>query len=148
MVDRFWSKVDRGRPDACWNWTAQIDRDGYGRFRYGGKKRGAHQVSYMLCVGEIPEGLFVCHSCDNPRCVNPAHLWVGTALDNNRDKVRKGRGLDGEKNGRSVLSVRQIADVRRRYAAGGVLQRELAEELGITQVQVSRIVRHQQWLTP
>lgn len=90
VLDRFWEKVLV--TDQCWWWMPRPIGSGYGRFviRYHIEEL-AHRFSYQLARGPIPDGLFVCHHCDNPRCVNPAHLFVGTALDNNRDCVRKGR---------------------------------------------------------
>jgi len=87
-MNRFFDKVHK--TDSCWNWTAST-RNGYGAFKINGKVEGAHRVSWVLNNGEIPEGLFVCHKCDNPRCVNPEHLFLGTASDNMKDCYNKGR---------------------------------------------------------
>ncbi len=86
---RFWAKVDRsGGPNACWPWMgARARRDGYGRFDHD----AAHRAAYRFATGPIPDGLFVCHRCDNPPCVNPLHLWLGAAADNNADRDAKGR---------------------------------------------------------
>lgn len=104
----FWSRVDRSNADGCWIWTGTLDGNmGYGRFTFGrGGRAPAHRVAFALRHGRIPR-LLVCHTCDNPPCVNPAHLWEGTAADNNRDRANKGR------------TVRPIRDESRvRYARG------------------------------
>lgn len=99
-ADRFWAKVDRsGGHDACWMWLAGVARSGYGVFGIQGKPRLAHRVCYRNTRGPIPSGLHVLHSCDNPLCVNPSHLWLGTNLDNVADKVAKGRQAAGERSG-------------------------------------------------
>lgn len=91
MTD-LWARADlSGGPTACWPWMAGKNDNGYGRLRFKGRTTYAHRAAYELAVGVIPEGMFVCHTCDNPPCVNPGHLFVGTALDNNRDRIAKGR---------------------------------------------------------
>lgn len=93
---RFWAKVERLAGDgACWLWTASVHPEGYGKFRVAGRMDRAHRVSWRLHHGEIPRGMCVLHNCpagDNPRCVNPAHLWLGSRAENNRDRKAKGRG--------------------------------------------------------
>ena len=93
---RFWSKVDRSA-DGCWPWRGCRGRDGYGAVTIGGRKLRAHRYSYSICVGPIPSGLLVLHSCDNRVCVNPAHLSVGTQKDNMRDCVERGRTREQKK---------------------------------------------------
>lgn len=98
-ISAFWEKVDKsGGIDACWIWTAGL-RNQYGNFWDGMNNVGAHVFSYTLAHGFIPNGLYVCHSCDNPRCVNPAHLWLGTNADNTHDRDLKGRNASGDRNG-------------------------------------------------
>lgn len=93
-MDRFWSKVNKRGPNDCWVWTAGKLKDGYGAFKtgeLGREQTSAHRYSYRLAHGEIPPGMVVCHRCDNPPCVNPAHLFLGTQRDNQMDKITKGR---------------------------------------------------------
>lgn len=103
--ERFWEKVDRSSKDGCWPWlAARFDARGYGAFkkrddRGRWKMERAHRVAWMLVHGAIPAGMVVCHRCDNPPCCNPEHLFLGTALDNNRDAAAKGRTARGERHG-------------------------------------------------
>lgn len=103
-------RVVRG-PDECWGWTA-FKHQGYGRIGVGAKSVGAHRVAYMLEKGDIPKGLVVLHSCDNPECTNPAHLSLGTPTDNNRDRNTKGRQARGERIGAAKLTEAQVAEIR------------------------------------
>jgi hypothetical protein len=92
IPDLFWAQVDQsGGPEACWLWQGSVNRDGYGAMRVDGKYWGTHRLVWTLTYGEIPEGLVVCHRCDHPACVNPAHLFLGTQQHNITDAVQKGR---------------------------------------------------------
>lgn len=112
---RFWAKVDKS--SECWVWTAGRQHFGHGKFRPNGSAPHvlAHRFSYELAYGPIPDGLFVLHKCDNPPCVRPDHLFLGTQDDNMKDKVRKGRQAKGPENGRSKLTWEQAAEIRRRF---------------------------------
>lgn len=141
-LSRFWNKIDRSdNPDACWNWTAGTV-EGYGQVWWNGRMRKAHRVSYELTYGSCPDDLCVLHKCDNRLCCNPKHFFLGTRLDNNRDRVQKGRnGIQrGELNGNCRLSDAQIAEIRRLYDEGHVTQKELGTLFGVGQPYISAIV--------
>lgn len=141
LVERFWSKVKIGEPNECWEWQGGIFvGQGYGCFyvtengAYMGKK--AHRISWMLHNGEIPDGMLVCHTCDNPACVNPNHLWLGTKLDNNRDKDFKGR------NALAKLTKEQVIEIRQRR---GTRVEILAREFNISTTTIYDILRGHTW---
>lgn len=91
IVEMFWQRVQRGAPCECWHWTGTTDGR-YGQLFHGKRWVKAHRLSWEIANGQpFPAGLFACHSCDNPRCVNPAHIWPGTNAENQRDAVAKGR---------------------------------------------------------
>jgi len=95
-AESFWLAVDRSG-EGCWEWSRFRNKAGYGYTRWAKKPTMAHRVAYELAVGPIPPGLFVLHTCDNPPCCNPSHLWIGTKADNNRDRAIKGRGRSNPK---------------------------------------------------
>ncbi len=132
--------------DGCLIFTSTKNSDGYGRFSFNGKNRMAHKVAYEYWNGKIPDGLQVCHSCDNPPCCNPKHLFLGTNKENMEDKVAKGRQafLRGENHGSSVLTKEQVDSIRSGYASGK-RQTNLAKEFGISQPHVSSICRMERW---
>ena len=141
---RFWSMVDRRGPDDCWPWTGDLSVRGYGRIWYQGKTRYAHRVSYELHYAPISEGMFVCHSCDNPRCVNPAHLFLGTAADNSKDMTVKGRAAEGERHGTCKLKEGDIPAIRK-LATEGLTYTEIGTRYGVAYGVISRVVRCETW---
>lgn len=145
--ERFWSKVEVGEIDQCWEWLAQTTGRGYGRFQIHGRGWQAHRVAWVLTFGPIPRGLLVCHHCDNRGCCNPYHLFLGTQVDNMTDAARKGRlGRDmrGERNPNSQLTEDDVLDMRDLYASGWT-QQELADEFGVSQPHVSKVVSQKSW---
>ena len=146
---RFWSFVDKSGD--CWEWTGSLTR-GYGCFFWGPtqKDRGrVHRYSWELHNGPIPDGLYICHRCDNRKCVNPDHLFLGTAQDNARDMVSKDRhGKSTHAKGKKYaakLDWDKVREIRSLHAMG-LNQRELAELFGITKHNVGFIVRNKTWV--
>lgn len=152
LSERFWEKVDRLDPDECWEWQACRNSNGYGRM-HSGRRKGeavlAHRASWELHNGSIPDGLFVCHKCDNPACVNPEHLWLGTQADNNWDMFSKGRCNGGcgpgEQNGQSRLTNEQVITIRARYANGGTTHQELCDEYGVSIRTIGHVITRKSW---
>ncbi len=142
---RFWNKVSK--LDSCWLWTSGKDADGYGKIRVNGKYVKAHRVAYELANGPIPSGLCVLHNCDNPSCVNPAHLYAGTMAQNMADKVRRGRQPRGNDYGpkHTKLTETDVRDIRDAYVAGQATYAELAARYNIGRIEIVRIVLGQRW---
>lgn len=143
----FWAKVDKRGPDECWEWQGDTYDIGYGRFHRKDKVYRTHQFSYQLHNGPITKGLGVLHKCDNPRCVNPNHLFLGTPADNHADMVSKGRRayMKGDRSHYKKLTSDDVREIRRRYAAGGVTQRQLAAEYGIQSSNICFVVTRKTW---
>ena len=146
LRERFEAKFQRGAESECWLWTAAV-RHGYGAIwegRRGGKMLLAHRLAYELYTGrEIPEGIYICHACDTPACVNPSHLVAGSAAWNMADMVAKGRHvtLKGEALPQTKLTEDEVLEIR---AAPG-LQREIAKRFGVSRQLVGYIKLRQIW---
>lgn len=139
--NRFWAKVARAGPENCWIWTAYRLPDGYGQFRIEGRTVRAHRFSYELSVGPIPNGLCVLHHCDNPPCVNPAHLWIGTQIDNLRDRDAKWRQARGRHHGRAKLTEKDVQKIRLDNRTAQII----AADYGVSGVAISLIKNRQRW---
>jgi hypothetical protein len=143
--ETFWLRFDRADPDACWPWVGWFSEDGYGRLIVDGQRWIASRYAYTLAVGPIPEGLLVCHRCDNPPCCNPKHLFLGTNGDNLRDAYRKGRRLPrvmvGEANPRARVTRKEVRLIR----ASGERPADLARRYGISRSTVSNIRAGRTW---
>ncbi len=157
---RFWAKVDK--TSECWLWTAGVDKDGYGRIWVNAERRAVHAniIAWELTNGPVPDGLCVCHRCDNPRCVKPTHLFLGTIADNTEDARIKGRlatsdrngmrvhpesTLRGEANPNSKLRTCDVKEIFRLYNTGKVRQVDLAKQFGVTQTAISGILLGRGW---
>lgn len=164
LHERFFEKVEKEDAETeCWNWSGAITNMGYGSF----DKKSAHRISWELHKGKIPDGvgyhgICVCHRCDNPRCVNPSHLFLGTHGENMRDMKSKKRAAHssgdrngarihiekmprGEQNGMSKLTSEKVVSIREKYAAGGVFLRQLSEEFGVSISVIHKAVKKVSW---
>jgi hypothetical protein len=143
QVAYFWSKVDKS--GECWLWTASCGTGGYGQIGINNRALAAHRVAYEIAIGPIPPGMAVCHTCDVRACCRPSHLWLGTRRDNQADMAAKHRSAIGVRNGAARLTEQDVRDIRRIYANGGISQKRLAEQFGVTQVAVRMIVIGRNW---
>jgi len=161
LLIRFWSKVDVRGPDECWEWAGAKTSKGYGAFRIGNhrirKIVGTHRFSWELHnAQEVPEGVMVLHSCDNPSCVNPAHLHLGTNQDNMREASERGR-LPGKRPGGSrskrrcskrrcsKLTEDQVREIRRLHATGRYTQTRLGQMFEVCTTTIHYIVHRETW---
>ncbi len=139
---RFLEYVNK--TDTCWIWTGSLggDNRNYGSFNVNGRTKRAHRVSYELYKEKIPKGLLVLHSCDNPSCVNPEHLFLGTQKDNMQDMSNKGRSLRGDKSIMSKLTNEQVLEIRSKYIPKKYSTRTLAKEYGVSPYVIYCIVKN------
>lgn len=148
--DRFWSRITKGETDECWPWGGSRHSWGYGTLQWRKKQAYAHRVAWEIAHGgAAPSGMVVCHTCDNPPCCNPRHLFLGTPADNNADAHRKGRAhklpvLSGEDHGMSKITEAEVRRIRELYATG-LRQVDIADRFGLTQSTISAIVTRRLW---
>jgi len=149
-AEEFWNWVDISEPDNCWQWK-EARKGEYGKYRLDGRRMGAHRVAWELTNGPVPAGMEVCHRCDNPCCVNPAHLFVGTHQDNMMDAYIKGRIAPppafiklGVENHSAKLTETDVKNIRARYSSGET-QTSIAQDFPVSNQQISEIVRRKCW---
>lgn len=145
VVQRFWSKTKRDPNTGCIEWQAHRMPRGYGKFTHDSQKYLAHRFSWMATHGEIPEGLQVCHKCDNRCCVNPDHLFIGTAKENTADMRRKGRGTYGDTHPNAKLNADRVRLIRKWKASGIYTTREMADKLGVCRGTIETVLRGYCW---
>lgn len=150
MNRRFWSKVAKGKKHECWLWKGAKKPSGYGNIRRNKKYTTAHRLAWEITFGQIPADMQIQHSCDNRSCCNPSHLMLGTVMSNYIDMVKKGRSNSshknrkyGENNKNHKLTLFQVEEIRRRYIPGKVRQQDLGNEFGVSQRNISVIVRNE-----
>lgn len=147
----FWERVDIRNHTECWEWIGLLNTHGYGQARFDGKNMNASRAAWMIFHGEVPGGLVVCHKCDNRKCCNPYHMFVGTQGDNVRDCNQKGRGRShfvcGSAHPRvnAKLDLDKVAKAKRLYEAG-VTQVEIGRMFGVDSSVISRAVRGKSWV--
>lgn len=139
---RFRARVRVG--DGCWIWTGRIT-DGYGYVWWEGKHARAHRVAWLLEHGEPPDDRFVLHRCDEPSCVRPSHLYLGTHEENMRDMRERDRPCFGERHPSAKLTDAQVIEIRTRHARGDVSCAMLAEDFPVSATMIKRIVRGDAW---
>lgn len=143
---RVWGKVQKGQPDECWPWTGRRNAQGYGTTKVGNNFWLVTRLIWTWQHGEIPEGMCVLHRCDNPTCVNPAHLWLGTRTDNNRDRDRKGRyhGGRGERQWKAKLTETDVKAIRQ-AGANGIATGKLAAQFSVSTSTIRYVVQRTTW---
>lgn len=150
LRERFWAKAKKTSDGACWEWGAAKNSNGYGRIKAGGYVWLAHRLAWTLERGFIPEGYCVLHRCDNPACVNLAHLRLGVQADNVAEMNARGRGsrpprFEGEGHPEAKLTAASAARIRALYQAGGYSQLALAKLFLVSETTVGDIVRGKRW---
>lgn len=144
----FWNQARRAT-NGCLEWTGCSHKDGYGQLVYHRQYWLAHRLAWTLHYGEIPAGMCVCHRCDNPCCVDPEHLFIGSHSANMADMKHKGRRKNvntGTENGRAIISQSIADEIRDKYVRGSIKQVDLAHEYGVSQPLISRIIRNKHWI--
>jgi len=146
LIERFWSKVQVGKPDECWPWmAARGGRDSRGQITIGNRLHFAHRIAWELTNGPIPKKMCVLHSCDNPPCCNPGHLFLGTQADNIRDAFAKGRlSGKGEKNSHARLTELDVAKIRQQFSSG-LTKKTIADLWNLKLGHVCDIINRRIW---
>jgi len=143
-LERFWGQVRVLNSETCWPWTGLKNKRGYGRFFFKNTDFVTHRISYFLSFGSLPP-LLVCHKCDNPRCVNPEHLFLATSPENTYDRNKKQRDARGEGHGMHKLSEAQVQEIRRLRFKQKMSTPKIAKLFQVTTTNIFWIVNGQSW---
>ena len=143
-TERIEAKVEKIPEAGCWVWMGTTTVRGYGQIISHARKHYAHRASYEVFIGPIPKGMYVCHTCDNVYCVNPAHLFLGTQKQNLEDMARKKRSTWGEKNPMAKLKQSDIEPIRIAHQSGSLIK-DLAEQYNVRPSTISSIIRKERW---
>lgn len=144
LEERFWSGVDKSA--GCWIWKNALKDGAYPSLKNGDTQIRASKVSYELHIGKVDAGLCVLHKCDNRRCVNPWHLFLGTRADNSADMVAKDRERRGEAHPNHKLTIDDVRNIRALIISGSSSQGQLARKYGVNQSCISRIANKKRWV--
>ena len=144
FIDRFEEKI--AKSDGCWEWAASLAGKGYGQMKLPKQRKQeySHRLAYMIYKGPIPDGIYVCHKCDNPKCCNPDHLFLGSSQDNHDDMANKDRSTHGERNPSVKLSEEQVRQIRVMLSEG-IPQSRIAKAFNVAQMTISRINTGDRW---
>lgn len=148
---KFWDCVEiKEDLDSCWEWKSKAGTNEYGNTTYRNSYWSSHRLAWFLYYGEIPQGMYVCHKCDNPPCCNPNHLFLGTHQDNVNDREKKRRNklprCSGEKHGQHKLTNIQVNEIRTMYATGRHSYRSLSGKYGVSFGEIRKIVKREVWI--
>lgn len=150
-VFAFWQKVDRRGIDECWNWTGQLDQNGYGRMKWNAPDGSSQLIicsrfSFLLHNGWISVGLVIRHSCDNPACVNPKHLIAGTQTENNQDRTDRNRHARGATYPNSKLTDDIVREIRRLHTEERMEFKEMGKRFGVAADTCRKVARFRSWI--
>jgi len=154
--ERFWAKVEKGTGASCWLWIGSVNRDGYGTFGdYSGHVISTHKFSYQLFYGNVPDGLYVLHTCDTPNCVNPEHLYAGAQKQNMLDRKLRGRHgfhvhpetrLYGTRNGSAKLNWEKVRNIRQEYLLNPTYHYLIAQKYKVSRATITLILENKSWI--
>lgn len=147
-LERFWSKVEKtSHVNGCWIWNGCRNKEGYGRFHFKMKRQGAHRISFLFKNGHIPSQMLVCHSCDNPSCVNPNHLWLGTDQQNMNDRGLKGRNKVGigERQHLAKLNAALVMEIRDKFIPKKMGAKKLSQFYNVSHHAIWCILKRKTW---